>query len=146
MVKMKCVLELGLIRAEADRIYEEEQKVLDQAAKVSFVNATKRAINYCEEVIGKHFEEQAQNRMDIDFEVRGELKRDRLGNYTITLLEFDCYYSNGIKAYKPIGDTLALEPLKEYLKQFCFSVQEIQDTYKRYGFGEKKCIKIKVGI
>ena len=146
MINMKCVLELNLIRAEADRIYEEEQKALDQAAKVKFANATERAINYCEEVIGKHFEEQAQSRMDIEFDVRGELNRDRLGNYTITLLEFDCCYANGVKAYKPIGDTLALEPLKEYLKQFCFSVEEVQDTYKWYGIGEKKCIKIKVGI
>lgn len=143
---MKCVLELGLIRAEADRIYEAEQKELDQKAKMAYGQATERAISYCENVIDEYFEEQARNRKELDFEVRGELNRDRLGNYTITLLEFDCYYSNGTKSYKPTGDTLALEPLKDYLKQFCFSVQEAQDTYKRYGFGEKKCIKIKVGI
>lgn len=83
LIIMKCVLELAVMRAEADKAYEQEQMRLDNEAKSAFMEATEKAINYCETVIGTHFESQAQNRKDIEYSFKGVILKDRLGNELI---------------------------------------------------------------
>ena len=147
MIIMKCVLELAVMRAEADKAYEQEQMRLDNEAKNAFMEATEKAINYCETVIGTHFENQAQNRKDIEYSFKGVILTDRLGNELIAPLYKSGTYANGSPTHKYNSkEAMALAPLKQYLEQFCFTVTQEADIYCWYGLGEQTCVRIDVGV
>ena len=60
MIKMKCALELTVIKEVAETQYQEEQRI--RAEQVA-----QRTIQYAEEVIGVALEERAKNRQNLVF-------------------------------------------------------------------------------
>lgn len=136
MIKMKCALELQLIKKDAQTKYNLEQARLDEQAKLAYHCAIERAINFCETTINDKLVALASKGLKLLTYVDGKVITDRLGNKIFCPLHKDLIrYSNGRYpyTYNPTQG-IALQELVEYLKAHCLTVRtkEIEYYYNSY--------------
>lgn len=132
---MKCAMELIKIKEEAEKEYE---IYLDELCKKAHLEAIEDTIKWCENTIGPKLESNAKNRLKIEFEMRGQLKKDRLGNSIFYPLEEGYHKITAFRYYDVIT-------LTNYLSQFCYKVDFSHEWYYDathtlvVTIGEKKC-------
>ena len=136
MIKMKCALELQLIKENAQAKYELEQSMLDEQAKLDYHQAIERAVNYCETTINDELVTMASRRTKPYTYIEGKVITDRLGNRIFCPLHKDLIrYANGRHPYSYNSTQgMALQELVDYLKAHCLTVQtrEIEYYYNSY--------------
>jgi hypothetical protein len=129
--------EILLIREDAERKYQEEQRRLDKEAEVKYLKRIENTIEFCETTLNDSFEEQAKNRHNtFHYDINCVIKKDRLGNKQIIPLVKNGEYANGEVSRCP-SSTIKYDynTLINYLAQFCYQVEFAESSYKRYGSG-----------
>ena len=146
---MKCVAEILEIRASAEVAYQEEQKRLDELAKIDHVNRIKQTIAFCETEVNDVLVEKAEKRSDdLTYVLKCRIDTDRLDNKIILPLESEgALYANGEISYCP-STTLAYdyETFVKYLEQFCYKITEEEYRYREYGSGLRRGTEITVSL
>lgn len=144
---MKCALELITIKEIAKMEYEAEQRELDRIAKEKFENLSENTVRWCDTVLNDIFVKKAEAREPLEAVFKMSLTKDRLGNYIFTVIEKDgLIYANGKCSYSAIGQQISEKILKTYLENLCFKVEFKEDWYKKYGWGDQKCVKVRVYV
>jgi hypothetical protein len=144
---MKCALELSVIKEKAEKQYSFEQMLLDEQCKIKHIDIVADTIEFCENVIGPALEECALNRKTPVFTMRGNFKKDRVGNLIFYPLVRNGSYANGTPS-EMMDETRPYDmfTIKNYLENYCFTVSWKDEWYKRYNFGDIKGVKLTVTI
>lgn len=143
---MKCMAEILLIREDAERKYQEEQRRLDKEAEVKYLKRIENTIEFCETTLNDSFENQAKHRYNnFYYNMNCVIEKDRLGNKQIIPLEKDGEYANGDISRCP-SNTIKYDynTLINYLAQFCYQVEFTESSYKRYGSGSHKSVMVTI--
>ena len=126
---MKCAAELETIRTN---VVETRKLEMQTNALIKYQNASIRAVEYCENVLAKQFEEQALNGQSIYLHLNVEAKKDVLGNTLFRVCKTEpkyrtVHHRNGTTSskrdgsyYYPQTDYLAYEVFAEYLAKYCY--------------------------
>lgn len=146
---MKCVAEILAIRASAEVAYQEEQKRLDEQAKVNHVKRIEQTIAFCETKVNDIFVQKAEKRSnDLKYVLKCKIDTDRLGNKMILPLESEgALYADGTFSYRA-SETIEYDykTFFEYLEQFCYKVTEEECVYCTYGSGTRKGTALTVSL
>ena len=134
------------LKAMAILSYEIEEIEKDAQAEEDYAVFKENAIQFCDTIINEAFVELAANRKKLSFSFLAEIGYDRIGHQIVTTLEEGPTYANGESSLRPSEIKFSLYEFNEYLYENEFVVGLEKATYKRYGWGEKPCIKIIVEI
>lgn len=145
---MKCALELTAMKVVANEQYTFEQMLLDEKCKLEHAQIVAASIDFCETVIGPALEERALDRLPICYSLRGDTRKDRLGNFLISpLVRQKRSYANGHPSeYADFSQTYDVFTIKDYLEKHCLKVKLQDEWYKRYGFGDLRGVKLTVTV
>lgn len=135
---MKCALEILAMRELAEQNYAAEQARLDEECRIQHMGIIEDTFSYCENVIGPTFEKQALRRETPMYRLKGVIEKDRIGNKIFYPLTVESKkYANGENSYSPNHRSpLDVVSLHNYLKNYCFTVEFEESTYKQFGRGE----------
>ena len=134
------------LKAMAILSYEISEIAKDTQAEEDYVIFKENAKQFCDTVINEAFVELAANRKKLSFSFLVEISYDRIGHQIVTPLEKGPTYANGESSFRPSEIRFSLYEFNDYLYENGFVVGLEKATYKRYGWGEKPCIKIIVEI
>lgn len=147
-MKMKCALELSVMRANAEKQYSFEQMLLDEQCKLKHNDIVAKTIEFCETVIGPALEKCALERQTPHYSLRGKFQEDRIGNLIFyPLVRERRSYANG-QASETADTSRPYDAftIKNYLESYCYAVSWTEDWYKRYGWGDLKGVRLSVTI
>jgi hypothetical protein len=141
MIKMKCALELTVIKEVAETQYQEEQRI--RAEQVA-----QRTIQYAEEVIGVALEERAKNRQNLVFIFKARhLNWNPKDTEVCPLYSQGRLYANGTESFSShTEESISLPLLKNYLESHCLEMTISDSSFMTYGCGCRDCVEIRVSV
>lgn len=145
---MKCALEIIEATEVAKEIIRKEEEAKDLACMIAHQEVIENSIRFCEEVIGQFFEINASKGIIINYVVEGQIHEDRLKHRLWSPLQYDgLNYADGTRSQRTdYSIKYDIDTIISYLEQFCYKVELIGCSYKRYGFGNCYGNSIQVGI
>lgn len=146
---MKCVAEIMMIKNEAERERKAEEERLNQIAHEKREQNILKTIEYCETTINDFFVASAKRgEENPKFEIRGAIYEDRNNfEYFCPLKEVKSKYVNLRTEHRPDREMqFDFVTLIEYLSQFCYTIEIIEDSYWRFGWGCLAAKKIIISL
>lgn len=133
---------IAILTKERDSL---NNQIYQLSGLVDYMKNARNTISFCESEIAILIEEAYKNNRDHlylpDFYIHENYGRK-------VFQKLYCRkkaYANGEDSYSPIGDCFDLEKFKEYLAQFCYTIETYEhEYYKCYGSGYIKTISITI--
>lgn len=151
---MKCALEMLRIQQETRQLWELEQQRKDEECRQDHLQIIQDTIDFCETYLQEQLEEQARQLTNEPTTISVSFKvcpcSDRLKHNLF--YELRCQgqlYADGRYSYARKDKLYDLDILIKYLSEHCFTVEQENFYYCRYGLGggwEGKTITVSVKI
>jgi hypothetical protein len=140
VLSMKCALEMLKIQQETRQLWELEQQRQDEECRQEYLQTIQNTIDFCEIYLQEQLEKQARQlvheptTISVEFKIR--LCSDRLKHNLFQ--ELRCQgqlYADGRYSYTHKEKLYDLDILIKYLSEHCFTVEQEDFSYFRYGCG-----------